>query len=86
MNEIKFKIVNILADQWALDKAELTDTAKFYDDLGVDSLDYYQAIAAVEKEFNIAVDEEDMTRLTTMGALAAYIIKKAPHQSVSQAA
>lgn len=86
MNEIKSKIVHILVDQLALDEAELTDTARFYEDLAVDSLDYCEAIVAIEKALNITVDDEDMARLTTLGALVAYANKKAVHGHVLEVA
>jgi len=86
MNEIKLKIVRILVEHLALDEAELTDNAKFYEDLGVDSLDYTEAIVAIEKALNISVDDEDLARLTTLGALVAYANKKVVHSHVLEVA
>lgn len=77
MNEIRNKVADILMDNLALDKAELTDNAKFYEDLGVDSLDFYAVIAAVEKALQISIPDDEAARLKTPGLLYAYIEKKA---------
>jgi acyl carrier protein len=86
MNEIREKITRILADKLALDESELGDNQKFYDDLGVDSLDFYEAIVDVEKAFNISIPDDEAERLKTVGALVAYIEKKTPRHNLMQVA
>jgi acyl carrier protein len=86
MNEIRKKITGILADKLALDENGLQDNLKFYSDLGVDSLDFYEVIVDMEKAFNIGIPDEDAEGLTTLGAMVAYIEKKAPQHSLLQVA
>jgi acyl carrier protein len=86
MNEIRSKIIRILVDKLALDESELGDNQKFYDDLGVDSLDLFEVIVDVEKSFNISIADDEVTRLNTLGALVAYVEKNSPHRSLMQVA
>lgn len=37
---------------------EVTDNAKFIDDLGADSLEITELLMALEEEFNIDIDDE----------------------------
>jgi acyl carrier protein len=86
MNETKLKITQILTDKLALDEDVLQDDLKFYNDLGVDSLDFYEVISDIEKAFNISIPDEDAARLNTLGLMVAYIEKKAPQHSLLQVA
>jgi len=86
MNEIKIEVTRILVDKLALDEGGLQDDLKFYNDLGVDSLDFYEVITDIENAFNISIPDEDAARLNTLGAMVAYIEKKAPQHSFLQVA
>jgi acyl carrier protein len=86
MNEIRLKITQILADKLALDENELQDDLKFYHDLGVDSLDFYEVITDIEKAFNITIPDDEAARLYTLRAMVAYVEKKAPQHSLLQVA
>jgi acyl carrier protein len=86
MNEIKTKITRILADKLALDESGLHDHLKFYDDFGVDSLDFCEAIVDVEKAFNISIPDDDAQRLKTVGALVTYVEKNAHQHNFLQVA
>jgi acyl carrier protein len=72
-------IVQVIVDKLGIDQNLLSYKASFTDDLGVDSLDVYELLMAVEKEFKLKIDEEDAERLTTVGALIDYIEEKAVH-------
>ena len=86
MNETKLKITQILTDKLALNEDGLQADLKFYSDLGVDSLDFYEVITDIEKAFNISIPDEDAARLNTLGLMVAYIEKKAPQHDLLQVA
>ena len=75
------KVVQIITDKLALDQNRLSYKASFSDDLGVDSLDVYELLATIEKEFKINIDNEDAEKLTTVGALIDYIDDKVTHHA-----
>lgn len=54
---------------------EITDDAKFIDDLGADSLDVTEMLMALEEEFNIDIDDE-ATSIETVGDAIKYIESK----------
>ena len=70
------KIRQIIADQLGVKKEEVTDNAKFVDDLGADSLDTVELVMALEEEFGIEIPDEDAEKLTTVGDALRYIDEK----------
>ena len=71
------KIRQIIADQLGVKKEEVTDNAKFVDDLGADSLDTVELVMALEEEFGIEIPDEEAEKLITVGDALRYIEEKA---------
>ncbi len=71
------KIRQIIADQLGVKKDEVTDNAKFVDDLGADSLDTVELVMALEEEFGIEIPDEEAEKLITVGDALKYIEDKA---------
>lgn len=70
------RVIDIVADQLNVDKAEITETTNFKDDLGVDSLDLFELVMAFEEEYGIEIPSEDLEKLTTVGAIVEYMKNK----------
>jgi len=70
------KIRQIIADQLGVKKEEVTDNAKFVDDLGADSLDTVELVMALEEEFGVEIPDEDAEKLATVGDALRYIEEK----------
>ena len=47
---------------------QVTPEARFGDDLDADSLDLVELVMALEEEFDVSVDEEELEGITTVGA------------------
>ncbi|WP_062209441.1 acyl carrier protein [Streptomyces sp. NBRC 109706] len=45
---------------------ELTDTAKFVDDLGVDSLMALEVVVVLEKKYGIRFEEQQLRQITSL--------------------
>jgi len=71
------KIRQIIADQLGVKKDEVTDNAKFVDDLGADSLDTVELVMALEEEFGVEIPDEEAEKLLTVGDALRYIEEKA---------
>ena len=71
------KVKQIIADQLGVKKDEVTDNAKFVDDLGADSLDTVELVMALEEEFGIEIPDEEAEKLVTVGDALRYIEEKA---------
>ena len=54
-------------------RKEVTPQASFTNDLGADSLDTVEIIMDFEKEFNIAIPDEQAEKINTVGEAIAYI-------------
>jgi acyl carrier protein len=65
----------IVYDQIGFD-GPLTDSTRFIEDMGIDSLDEVQMIMAVEEEFNIEIPDEDAEKCKTFGEALAYVTER----------
>jgi len=73
MSEISTKVIAIIIDKLGVDENEVTPEASFTNDLGADSLDTVELIMELEKEFNIAIPDDQAEKINTVGDAIAYI-------------
>ena len=73
MADIAAKVKAIIVDKLGVDEKEVTDAASFTNDLGADSLDTVELIMEFEKEFNIAIPDDQAEKISTVGDAVAYI-------------
>ena len=77
MSNIQTKVVSIIVDKLGVDESAVTDTASFTNDLGADSLDTVELIMEFEKEFNIAIPDDEAEKIQTVGDAVSYISSNA---------
>ena len=70
------KMSEMIAEQLNCDVVGITVETSFKDDLGADSLDLFELVMALEDEYNIEIPAEDLTDLTTVGAVMDYLKNK----------
>ena len=73
MAEIQSKVVKIIVDKLGVDASEVTLESNFTNDLGADSLDTVELIMEFEKEFNIAIPDDQAEKIATVGDAVAFI-------------
>jgi acyl carrier protein len=73
MSDIATKVKAIIVDKLGVDEKEVTPTASFTNDLGADSLDTVELIMEFEKEFNIAIPDDQAEKIGTVGDAVSYI-------------
>jgi acyl carrier protein len=73
MSEIAGKVRAIIVDKLGVDESEVTNEASFTNDLGADSLDTVELIMEFEKEFNIAIPDDQAEKIATVGDAIKYI-------------
>ncbi|MFH1594553.1 MAG: acyl carrier protein [Candidatus Omnitrophota bacterium] len=76
MSGIAEKVKSVIAEQLGVKPDEVTDQAKFVDDLGADSLDTVELVMALEEEYGIEIPDEDAEKLATVGDAIKYIEEK----------
>ncbi len=76
MSDIAEKIKSVIAEQAEVKPEEVTEKAKFIDDLGLDSLDMVELVMELEEECGIEIPDEDAEKLTTVGEAISYVEKR----------
>ncbi|MDU3458013.1 MAG: acyl carrier protein, partial [Peptoniphilus harei] len=64
---MKDRILQIIAEQFNIDKDDLTEDMNFQDDLNADSIELVELVMTIEEEFETEVSEEDLEKLKTIG-------------------
>ncbi|RMC24530.1 MULTISPECIES: acyl carrier protein [unclassified Lactobacillus] len=73
-NEIFSKIRDILADNFEVNKDEITKNTNFTSDLDADSIDLVEFILQLEDEFGAEIPDEDAEKIKTVGDAVSYIL------------
>lgn len=73
MSDIATRVKAIIVDKLGVDESEVTPEASFTNDLGADSLDTVELIMEFEKEFNIAIPDEQAEKIGTVQEAITYI-------------
>jgi acyl carrier protein len=73
MSDIASRVKAIIVDKLGVDENEVTENASFTSDLGADSLDTVELIMEFEKEFNIAIPDDQAETIVTVGDAIKYI-------------
>jgi acyl carrier protein len=79
MTEATFESVRaIIAELLGVEPEKVTETARFREDLGADSLDLVELIMAFEEKFGAEISDEDAQKITTVGEAVKYIASRSP--------
>jgi acyl carrier protein len=73
MSDIAARVKSIIVDKLGVDENEVTPEASFTNDLGADSLDTVELIMEFEKEFNIAIPDDQAENIGTVGDAIKFI-------------
>jgi len=73
MSDIATRVKSIIVDKLGVDENEVTTEASFTNDLGADSLDTVELIMEFEKEFNIAIPDDQAEKIGSVGEAIKYI-------------
>ena len=67
------KLKDIILDQLDVDEDDVTPEADFIDDLHADSLDITLLMKTISEEFDIAVEDDAVDKINTVGDAVAFI-------------
>ena len=67
VNEVFEKVKNLFVDELGIDAEKVTMAAKLEEDLDIDSLGIVEVVMAFEDEFEIEIDDEELTDVGTVG-------------------
>ena len=77
MSDVASRVKAIIVDKLGVDENEVTPEASFTNDLGADSLHTVELIIEFEKEFNIAIPDDQAEKIGTVGEAISYIEQNA---------
>jgi acyl carrier protein len=75
-NDLASKVTSIIVEKLGVDEADINPNASFTNDLGADSLDTVELIMEFEKEFDLAIPDEDAENIATVGDAITYLTEK----------
>jgi len=73
MDQIRKKVIAIVAENLEVSQDDITESHHFFNDLGADSLDAVELLMAVEEAFGMLIPESEREELGTVGDLIAYV-------------
>jgi len=73
VDNILDKVIDIVAEELAVDRDEVTEDSSFIEDLGADSLDVVELVMAFEEEFDVEIPDEDAENIRTVEDAVSYL-------------
>jgi acyl carrier protein len=73
---VEQKVKEIIVEQLGVEESQVTNEAKFVDDLGADSLDTVELVMALEEAFDLEIPDEDAEKIASVGDAINYIDSK----------
>jgi acyl carrier protein len=75
-DDIKKEIKKKVAEITELPEEKLIETAKFVEDLGVDSMMALEIVASIEKKYKVAIAEEEIPKILSLKDVYALLEKQ----------
>ena len=70
------KMREMISEQIGCRPEEIVPDAAFKEDLGADSLDLFELITAMESEYDVEFEAEELEELTTVGKVIEFLKEK----------
>jgi|TARA_B100000586_G_C19925673_1_gene349150 acyl carrier protein len=67
------KVKQVVAESLGVDVSRVSNSSKFIDDLGADSLDVVELSMAIEEAFEVEIPEEDAEEIFTPGDIITWL-------------
>lgn len=75
MSDTIERVKQVAADLLGIDVDQIADQSRFVEDLGAESIQSIELVAAFEEEFDIEMDEDAALAITNVSAAAVFIDK-----------
>ena len=67
------KVKTLISENLEINTDNVTESSSFKEDLGIDSLDLFELVMAMEEEFDIEIPSDDLENMSTVGDVIEYI-------------
>ena len=75
MSDVERRVKEVTARTLKVDAGRIDRSARFVEDLGAESIQSVELVAAFEEEFDIEMDEEEALEVKTVGKAVEFIEK-----------
>ena len=75
-NEVFEKVKGLFVEDLGIDESKVTMEAKLEEDLEIDSLGIVEVVMAFEDEFEIEIDDEELSDVSTVGLAVSLLHSK----------
>ena len=75
-NEVFEKVKSLFVEDLGIDESKVTMEAKLEEDLEIDSLGIVEVVMAFEDEFEIEIDDEELSDVSTVGQAVSLLHSK----------
>jgi len=75
MPDVEDRIKDVVARTLKIEVARITPESRFVEDLGAESIQSVELVAAFEEEFDIEMDDEEALEVKTVGKAVEFIEK-----------
>lgn len=72
-NEVSERVLSVVKNFEKVDEDAVKESAKFQEDLGLDSLDVVEVVMAMEEEFTIEIPDNESEKLLTPAQVIDYV-------------
>ena len=72
-NEVFEKVKGLFVEDLGIDESKVTMEAKLEEDLEIDSLGIVEVVMAFEDEFEIEIDDEELSDVSTVGQAVSWL-------------
>lgn len=76
---LKAQVKTTICDILELDPDEVTDTSRFVEDHGADSLQAIEILANLERDLGVTLDQSDLSRMTNLHEVYAVLAEAGAH-------
>jgi len=73
MSDVEKRVKEVVARTLKVDPTFVTDEARFVEDLGAESIQSVELVAAFEEEFDIEMEDEEALAVKTVGKAIEFI-------------
>ena len=70
------KMKELIADQLGIEAEGITETSRFKEDLGTDSLDLFELVMALEDQYDIELPADELSNIVTVEDVINYLKEK----------
>lgn len=71
--DVRERVIKAVVETLKVEPGQIRDESKFVEDLGAESMQGVELIAAFEEEFDIEMDEEEALDVKTIGTAVQFI-------------